>query len=732
MTTLQIDDPGRILDNQGNAFALDGLGSVQRIDHTTELGRSKLEHVVMGWLNDTNRSKWVRGLQHFENASFLLGNHLTRYFFSAEHGLGAHTFGDHDKTPYDTVVAKVADNQLIRPVETVVGLLTEQEPMPRVEPNSESVEDEDSALIGEMLIKLTFEKPLNMPMKLQESVLTACITGHAVAEVEYGKTGLPVEVPRLSNVKKRNPLFDPDKDPADEEFIEVEEYRPGQTDIEIRKDILCRIWNHYHIDVDPAATNPEDLTWIIRSNYEDIDFIREEFGRDEEGFFPENLSSLKQQNVTHHILYWWSRFQDILETPQYFFQTGGFTPGTRYLPGGHAPNQTLFSVMDVRPSIQYPRGRTLIFAGGKLIYAGDARAWSTKYSWRWHPYAFFPWFKLPGKFWGVPLLSFQVPLQKKINAIDAQVHANRQYISIGQWMIPRHSKIAEGKFSALHGEQFTYLDTAGGNKPEKIPNVPLSPELLAERAQLVQSIENLAASGAIDQKGIGPSAARAGVMLDFLRQEKLRSKSPLFRNLEKYLETICQNILIEFQLNLIEEDPVLTARLQRASRDADSITIRNFVGASLRDHHSVVIDISSELMHTPEAREARVMEYLQYAAGLQFLNPEERAAVRKSTGIDKFMKNEENAAVRRARRMVSRIVKGEVDVFRPMKGIDIPSSMAPVFRRACLESKFEEYTEEIKAVLMAAYDFYAGLVSEEQRAMMETQKEMAAAGVKAG
>jgi hypothetical protein len=730
--TAQTDDLGRGVDAEGNAFALDGIGAVQRLDHTTDEGRRGLQTVVMGWMNDTNRAKWVRGLQHFENASFLLGNHLTRYFFAAEQGLGAHTFGAHDASPFDTIVAKVADNQLIRPTETVVGLLTEQQPMPRVEPNSDSVEDEDASEIGEALVKLTFEKPLNMPMKLQESVLDAIITGHAVAEVEYGKTGLPVEVPRLGNVKRKNPLYEEGTDPPDEEFLEVEEYIPGKVDVDVKRDILCRIWNHYHIDVDPAATCPEDMTWIIRSNYEDIDFIKEEFGRDEPGFFPENLDGLKQQNVTHHILYWWSRFQDILETPQYFFQTGGFTPGTRHLPGGQAPNQTLFSVMDVRPSLQYPRGRTLIFAGGKLIYAGDARAWHRKYAWRWHPYAFFPWFKLPGKFWGVPLLSFCVPLQKKINAIDAQVHANRQYISIGQWMIPRHSKIAEGKFSALHGEQFTYLDTPGGNKPEKIQNVPLSPELLAERAQLVQSIENLAASGAVDTGQVGPSAARAGVMLDFFRQEKLRSKSPLFRNLEKFLETICQNILIEFQINLIKEDPALTARLQRALRDHDSLSIQHFTGASLRDHHAVTIDISSELMHTPEAREARVMEYLQYAAGLQFLSPEERSAVRKSTGIDKFMKNEENAAVRRARRMVARITAGDLEAFRPMDNIDIASAMAPVFQRACLVPKFEEHDEEVKAVLMSAYDYYAAIVAAEQQAAMDAQMAMADAGVKAG
>ncbi|MHC4698951.1 MAG: hypothetical protein ACYTFQ_00090 [Planctomycetota bacterium] len=717
------------VDRLGNEFCADGVGALQRIDHTSPAGRDLMESVFQNQLNDANRAKWTRGLQHFENASYLLGNHLTRYFFAGQNGLGLHTFGVHDKNPYDSVVAKVADNQLLRPVETVVGMLTEQAPMPRAEPNSDSVEDEDAAELSEVLVKLTFENPLNMPLKIQEAIQNAMITGHAIAEVEYTKTGLPVEVPLRKMVQKENPFYVEGESPPSEKMIKTEEYVPGRTEIEIRKDMVCRLWTPFHFDVDPAATRPEDASWFMRSSYEDIDYIREEFDKDDEGYFKENLDALTRQNAEHHILYWWSRFQDILETPQYFHHTGGFTPGTRYLPGGQAPNQTLFTVVDVRPSIQYPRGRTLIFAGGKILYAGNARAWSSKYPWRWHPYAFLPWFKMPGKFWGVPLLTFLVPLQKKINAIDALVHANRQYLSIGQWLIPKHSKIAEGKFSAMHGEQFTYIDTPGGNKPEKIGNVPLSPELIGEREQLIRSIEHIAASGVVDMQAIGRSAARAGTMLDFMRQEKLRSKAPLFKYLESFLETIGQNILIEYQLNLIEEDTALTARLQQALREHDSLSIQHFVGASLRDHHAITIDIASELMHSPEAKQARAMEWLQYSAGLQFLEPQEREALRKVAGIDKLMKNVENTAVRRARRMIARIIRKDFDAAQEIPQIDVPRAMVPVFRKAILEPRFEEYTNDVKMVMMHMFDVYSKRVAAEDEAMMAQRVAMAEAGV---
>jgi hypothetical protein len=718
------------VDRFGNEFSTEGIAALQRIDHEKKESREVLEQAFQNLLNDSNRAKWQRGIQHFENASFLLGNHTTRYFFGGARGLGMHTFGVSDKNPYDFAVAKVADNQMIRPVEAVVGMMTEQQPMPRVEPNSDSVEDEDSAELSEVLTQLTFEKPLNMPLKMQESIITAMICGHAIAEVEYTKTGLPFEVPLRKEVKRANPLYVEDENPPDEEFIYTEELIPGETEVDIRRDVVCRIWSPFHIDVDPAATRPEDATYFVRSSYEDIDYIREEFDRKGEGYFPENLDGIMRQNAEHHILYWWSRFQDLLECPQEYSGAGGLSSVTRFLPGGQAPNQTLFSVVDVRPSIQFPKGRTLIFAGGKLLYAGKARAWSSRYPWRWHPYAFLPWFKLPGKFWGIALITFLVPLQKKINAIDAQVHANRQYMSIGQWLIPKHSKIAESKFSAIPGEQFTYIDTPGGSKPEKIGNVPLPGELLAEREQLIRSIEHISASGIVDMQAIGRSAARASSMLDFMRQEKLRSKAPLFKYMENFLETIAQNVLIEFQINLIDEDPALTARLQQALRDHDSLAVQHFTGSSLRDHHSVKIDIASELMHSPEARQARAMEWLQFASGLQFLEPQEREALRKVAGIDKFMTDVENVAVRRARRMVARIIRRDFEAAIEIPQIDVPRAMVPVFRKAILSPKFEEYDNEVKDALMLMFDTYSKRVAAEDAAMMETQIQLAQAGVK--
>jgi hypothetical protein len=699
--------------------------ALRRIGHETPEDRAALEGAVLSWLKQANEAKWPRVLQYFENASYLLGNHTTRYFFEHSRGFGIHQFGVHDQSRFDAMIAKVADNHLIRPVETVVGMLTDARLGPRVAPNEDTPESEDAATLSELYLNTVYEQPLNMPELLRDAAMIAIVCGTVIAETEFGDTGEPTEIPKYKTVKRKNAFHDPDDpDTGPPEMLAQE---PDGFDVVSRRDLMVRMLTPMHVTADPTATSFRDINWISRTTFEDIEWIRENYTGDSKvyneknGYYPEALDNLREEDVTRHTLYWWTKFQDVLESPQYLTHGGGMAPSAFLNADGLAPGQTSFTMIDVRPSKQYPRGRTLVLAGGKLIYCSPkdvgARAWSAKYPHRWHPYSYFGWFKMPGRFWSVALLSELVPLQKKINAIDALVHANRQYMSIGQWLLPKHAKLAEGKISGLPGEHYTYIALPGLPAPEKVKNSPLPEELLVERMQLARSIDDLASSGLIDKDQVSASAARAGVMLDFLRSEKLRSKSPMLHSWESFIESISQNILIETQLNLIEEDPDLTARLMAAAAQHGKIAINNFVGASLRDHHVVKIDIASQLRHTPEAEAERAIEYLQYRQGN--VSPAEVNAVLRAIRLDKYMKNEQDAAINRARRMISTIKAGRLDAFLPMEGVDDEVAMAPVFHRELLLPTFMEQPPEIQQVLLVAYDHYAGIAAQKVAAQRQ-------------
>ena len=681
----------------------------------TQQDRDELTSSIRGWLASLEDSKWPRGLQYFENASYLQGNHLTRYYYTSDGGLGFHTFGQHDSSQFDHLVAKSADNRLIRPTETVVSMLTGNQPEGRVEPSSDTPEDEDAAALAEITLRLLWEKPLHMPERLREAAMVACICGTVATEIEYGETDVPIVVPTTKIVHQDSVLFKDEKGKPEKVPVEV----PDGEAVEMRKDLMARVWTPFHITPDPAATGPHDMVWVARSTFEDLDWIRENFdlrganGKPLPGYFPENLDGMAGGVAQRYVLYWWAKFRDIIESPQYYQHGGGLAPQTFTSHGGYAPNQTLFTVIDVKPTRPFPRGRTIIFAGGALIYAGDARAWSEKYPWRWHPYAFFSWFKVPGKFWGVPLLSQLVPLQKKINAIDSLVQANRQYMSIGQWLLPKQAKVAEGRISGIPGEHLVYTAAPGFPPPTRVQHAPLPGELLVERDQLLQSIDHIAASGMVGDK-VSKSAARAGVILDFLRREKLESQGPKLQDWNVFVETIAQNILIEIQLGLKEEDPELTRRIQVAAREYSNLTVEAFVGSSLRDHHAVKIDVASAVRLSPETQEARALEFFQATGGQ--VTPEEREGVMKAIHLDKFVKNEEAISVRRARRMLSRIINGRPDAAFPMQGIDNAAAMAPVFQAEIMSDRFFDHDNQARERIVELFDYYS------QEAQAEAQR----------
>lgn len=700
------------------AFNIDSLLALQTIPHDSEEGRVALEAVARGQLAAAEMSRHPFAVQAFSNVAYLLGNHMVQFFFSPSSGFGIHRFGTHDTNKFDALLAKSADNRLIRAVESVVSMLTSQQPEPRVEPNSELPEDEDAANLAEIALQVVWEKPLNMPQLLRDAALLACTTHLVAAEVEYGETDEPVEIPKYRTVKRPDPLWE-EGDPEDAKEIDVEVQSGFETGY--RRDVRCRIWSSFNISVDPGATGPHDALWFGRSTIEDRDWIADMYARDEEGFLfddrEELLNALGAENITTSSLYWWGRVKDIIESPQYY----GFGLATRET----APNQTLLHVLDVRPSKQYPRGRTLILAGSTLIYAGDARSWSEQYPWRWHPYAFFGWFRVPGRFLRVPLLSLLLPMQKKINAIDALVQANRQYMAFGQYWIPKSCKVQEGRIGGIPGEHYVYTDNGTGIKPERVQNQPLPQELLIERQELVQGIEWHAASYMTPEGQIAPSANRANSMMESVKQERLASKKPMLQDFEQFQETIAQNILIELQLNLINEDQELTQRIRIAAREYSNLTVDEFTGQSLRDHHSVKIDITSGLMNTPEAEAERALQFLQYTAGQ--VSPPERAAILKAIRMDKLVSNPENASVERARRIVSRIRTGQLEQVFQLPG-ENAGAMVPVFVDEILSDRFNDLRPEQKELLFQYQQVYAQVVQQQQMQQLQMQMMMAQAG----
>lgn len=684
--------------------------------------REEVERAGVFHLKRIDQRKWPVGLQGFENFSYLHGNTRTRWYYSGNQGFGFHHFGGQDASPFDNLVAKSADNKLIRPVESVVSMLTAGDFMGRVTADTDDPADETTAEVANELLRLTWDAALQMDDRSSELAAGGCIMPYGALEVTRGPTWIPIEVEKTRTEIRHDPVLDED--------LEVEV--PHGTEVEFYPDFQCQYRSYYEITPDPHATSESNMKWVVRTTYEDRDWIKDVFLKaDLPGkFYPDAIANVKESaRWAESILFWWRRFQDIIPSPQYYFHGDGTVAGDI---GKAPPNELMFNVIDVRPTSTFPQGRTLVFVEDSLLYDGPGRSWSRRYPWRWHPYAFWGWFKTPGRFDCTPLLSQIIPHQKKINSIDALVQANRELVSLGQWLIPEHSEVPEGTFSGIPAQEVRYNDMPGHSKPEKIDNPPLPQDLWAERQFMERSIEWIAATGTSDP-GVAPSAMRSGAQMQMQNRDRLAAKTPMIRRFQRALVVVAQNVLIDAQLALEAGDPAIRERLAQAMRNLPEAAFGDFATLSVADTHNIDIDLVSQQMLTPEAQAQMAIEFWQFSGGQ--VTPAERAGILRKLNMDDMVVQQEHASVTYIRRLISRIKDGKIEA--PPEGqeasllrfgIAKAAAMEPILSNFMLTDKFDELDDKPKRLIMQLQRVCAAQAAEEQAQMMQQMMMMQGGG----
>ena len=692
-------------------------------------GVEQLEAAAQYWITTSNAEKWPHCIGWFSNQAYLENNHFTKF------SLGNTAYGNagpdsfqvrpvaqvHKK--YTAVLTQTVDNRLKKPHEKNISILTKADPVPTVTPNSNAVEDIHASRLAELAFRVIWEEPLQMNRKIREVASLLSVFGTAVVEVAYEEGDVPVIAPQF--------VLEEIED-AEQEGIfgekPVQMVQRGEK-VTWKHQIQSRVYSPFHILVNPNADHdPESLLWIMRRSLEDIEWVKENFGEkpeeaaEGEQYFPENAANISGAPEWTDPLFWYERLRGILDSPE---RLEGVTDPEARLHRWANNHQTIVSVLDCKPTKQFPRGRTMVFAGTKILYCGPARAWSEKYPERWHPYTVFRFWKSLGRFWGTALLSMLVPLQKRINAIDGMTRIYRHFLTFGQYLIPENAMSRQDALDITPGRNIVYRGTL---PPSRMDNAPFPSELFDEKAMLVQAIEGASLLQELFNSQGNTSNIRSGVMIDLMNKMQLESRSSLLMDFQDSIQHIAQNILIEINLHLEEEDPELTRRIQIAAREFSTFAVESFTNMDLRDNIHVKVDIMSSVFSSPEAQQQKALEYAQAMGGAQNMSPQEKAKIWDIMGFEQF-ENPEKKEVERAQLMLARIIEGRLDLVVPDPWLDDPRIFAEIFRDAMREERFYQYSGDAQQAIGRLAYFYRDLADQEQAQQMELQLKLQGMGV---
>jgi hypothetical protein len=526
-------------------------------------------------------------------------------------------------------IPKPTNDLLGRYIETNIALLTENRPRPRVSAKSDKDEDKTAAELSELTLEYLWEA-LKMPEKHRELARLVLHTGLAFMEVTWDPTHpRRIMVPKMKEetgvnftpdapmapelVERQVPVLDEAGNPVMEEDIEY-------------GDIIANIVSPFAFHT-PAVHwwNGDDMGWVLKEEFYPIDSLKDKYlapPKEKSGLTKKNgwnleiLKKIKEESVTSLAMWWWERISELVEGPGPSIYIGSPDYWEGY---------TIVRTFDRKPSPMWPKGRTIITVGDQVLYDSPkkrgARAYDPRWPEKWHPYIRFRWEPQVGSIYGRSLVSKLLPKLKRVNAIDTTMIMWRRTVPIATWTAPKGSAVVEDIWTGRPGMiwEFDPRRTAT-HKPEPVYPPPYPANALEERQQQIAEMESIAGTEQI-LRGERPPGVNSAAMIDILRKQALASRSAILQAWDESLQEE-GTAMLQTVIRYVRNDPRYAERIRILSRERDysRASIEQFSGEDLSDNVIVRVDTASMALVSKEARQARMVEVLQYLPNLMAID----------------------------------------------------------------------------------------------------------------
>jgi len=657
-----------------------GGNVVDRLDEL-EPGAKGVAQALSDYLDhvDVERhgSYWARAMGWIQNIIFSAGRHYVNDI------LAGRLTNSSSTEVGDVSIASDARRNIPQPtndilgryVETNISLLTENRPRPRVTPKSDMDEDETAAQLSEITLEYYWEA-LKMPQKHRDIARLMLHTGIGFLEIGWDPT-VPrkVQIPSTREERQMN-LPEGGEFPLQGTTIPVETRHVPVLDKqgnqvfedeiqygEVFSSVVSPFQLHFPLAHD---WHSQDVNWIIKEEYVGITALKDRYSRlrrrgsgftKREGWHLDALDKIDDARITNLALWYWDRLAGLVEGPG----------PTQYL--GSADNwegYTIVRTFDRAPSPRWPKGRTLVTVGNEVLYDSPkevgARAYDPRWPERWHPYIRFRWEAQIASIYGRSLVSKLLPYIKRINSIDTTLIMWRRTVPIAQWIAPKGTVVTEDLWSGTPGAIIEYDPRKTANQaptPVYPPNYPAA--ALEEKQYCFNAMEQIAGTEQI-LRGERPPGVNSAAMIDIMRRQALASRSPTLQEWDECLEEE-GTLLLQVAKRFVGSDPMMIERLRILAREKHStLAIKNFSGADLSDNVVVRVDTASLALASKEAREAKMIEVLQYLPNVMAIDDIGlRQAILDELGLKKALMPS-GPDVNRAKKVISLIKQGRGDM----------------------------------------------------------------------
>ncbi len=719
---------------RGQLHAIDSIGP-QDVD--------KLGPAIKTYADTLNSNKqsltWQRSVRWIENIFFSTGRQYVDDILVSRLANSSNSeVGDLSVIQEASAnIPKPTNDLLGRYIETNVALLTENRPRPRVTAKSDRDEDKTAAELSELTLEYLWEA-LNLPEKHRDMARLIMHTGSCYLETVWDPT-VPRNVQTQAFKQEQDVVFPEGTPPVEggpaatvvprQVPLVDDAGLPKMTDTIEYGEVVSNLISPFQFHTPSVHEwNGKDMGWVMKEEFTPIDVLKDKYltpPKDSIGLTKKNgwhldalNDAVREESVTSLALWWWERISELVEGPGPSIYIGSPDYWEGY---------AIVRTFDRAPSNKWPQGRTIITVGDALLYDSPkkvgARVYDKRWPSRWHPYVRYRGEPQVTGIHGRALVSKLLPKLKRINAIDTALIMWRRTVPMAGWTSPKGAQVVEDIWTGMPGVIWEYDPRrTNGAAPAPIIPPPFPSAVLEERAQQKQEMEEIAGTEQI-LHGERPIGVNSGAALDILRKQALASRSAILQAWDESIQ-YTGSALLQETIKHVKDDPRYAERIRLLANEKHShVSIEIFSGQNLSDNVQVRVDTASMALMSKEARQARMIEVLQYLPGIAAIGDDIglKSAMFEELGLKDAL-TPSGPDINRAQKMISLIKNDRIKMIT-MFPEDDPFIFHAIITNEIKQDGYISLPPHQQQALVQLQDIYKRMIEMRQ---LQQQQQMAA------